>query len=745
MKWFLFVALGSVVACSSSSDNKVKAKPGSGNAVSDEEKDSVVDAYFADRLPTVAAVTPPQGGALTNPSASIVVEFSEPIAPSSIDDAIRITQGDTTIEAALTASSSLVIITPVLPLDPALTYAVQVGVTVRDLNGQALAEAFTSSFTVIPLPPVIPPEAPVPATPSVSSFTALDDGSTQTVLAWQIEHPEEVQQSLVVRSFTATPASLTDGSVIHVGTATTVNDADRLHTDSYYSLFIQRKSGEWLGPTSAHTVRQFPLRVRVIHNSVRCPDLRGEVYAADDLTYQQVLGAVAVTSGDRVDDVLVFSGLPPDDYRVVSWRDCVAADGSPGNGEFEVVVDANNGVDCTAQCASGTMYSIDYTLEKLYTLNEPIQSDCGGQRLQVVVSSDSVTNVRMSVGTAHYTLFNDGGCQIAIERNASRSYDLLANDNRYSLGISRDDAVTGTYITRGWRHEAPKTFARAASELSELVWLDMPIVVATAPDPLSSARVPFGATPLFYEPGASPGEVQLSDVPVVSRVAGATNYTYDSWFPRYNPVGPGIDTFSTGSPPPAGVTPVAIPVSFVGSQPAPVDPVDTLAIRPTVMRIGPGGITAWARGQVHTTLAYVQAPAATVDVTGSIETDLSDPEFCPGYTFEGARIIANSCAAHGCATIGFRYYVEGGQFGYEDSVLEHTRYYSHADLLSDPTFSIPVREGSPRIGGVGVQGLFRNTAGMLVERNDFMFVTVELPAGLNSTFDAGTLPIHCPP
>jgi hypothetical protein len=105
------------------------------------------------RPPTVVRTNPPRGRTDVALSIRLVIVFSEPIDPQSLDEtSVTVLRGD----VALTGVVSLIPGTPFMaefvpdsPLEPSTEYELIVTTAVRDLDGDALPEEYRSHFTTV--------------------------------------------------------------------------------------------------------------------------------------------------------------------------------------------------------------------------------------------------------------------------------------------------------------------------------------------------------------------------------------------------------------------------------------------------------------------------------------------------------------------------------------------------------------------------------------------------------------------
>jgi len=102
----------------------------------------------SDDPPTVVSVSPADGATNVSPTTEVVVEFSENLDPKTVAGAVTISDGVETIAATVDYSGTKATLTFDARLDLLANYTVTVSTAAKDLAGNALAKAFTSSFKV---------------------------------------------------------------------------------------------------------------------------------------------------------------------------------------------------------------------------------------------------------------------------------------------------------------------------------------------------------------------------------------------------------------------------------------------------------------------------------------------------------------------------------------------------------------------------------------------------------------------
>lgn len=97
--------------------------------------------------PSVVGVVPEADADDVEPSAQVVIEFSEPLDESSItEDSVYVLDGDIKVPGTLAYANGHVIFSPSSPLALLARYTVHVTRDVRDTTDQALTSEFSSSF-----------------------------------------------------------------------------------------------------------------------------------------------------------------------------------------------------------------------------------------------------------------------------------------------------------------------------------------------------------------------------------------------------------------------------------------------------------------------------------------------------------------------------------------------------------------------------------------------------------------------
>lgn len=773
-EWFGFqarvaVSLCLLCACGVANKDSIKTRntAPSGPSVSTEERDAVLSAYYLDRRPSVTAVTPPNGGTLALGSQSVVIEFSEPMDPNSFadgDGVVLADEADRLLPHTLTVGTSLLILSPNEPLAGGKRYKLTVLARVLDKNGQSLADPFTSSFSVEAAPVDPPAEVPVAA---VTSFTSLDT-TAGTTLSWTVTHHAQVRSLVVARSFNAVPTQPSEGDILYVDDAPSSDsgallDTDRLHQQSHYALFVRRLDGTLLPVASTSVTREFPLRISLTDSVTQCTTLRGEVYSFTDETFLQPLQSVQVVTEASVNANLVFTGLLPDQYRVVAWRDCAPNNNHPGASERSALITTNN-LACTGACATSALQPrVEGDSPELYTIDEMRRRGrCGGRRLEGrwrLYDNADATNrpsmVQLRGPSTSAAMSDDGSCAAGYD-NRSFSFDRVAADQHYTGGFAEVDAVAGEHLFVALR--AGHWLVREPLTMSQLWWLDLPKVLETSPTDLIANATPAGSTwlvPSIY-PDSLPSRQMLERV-VLSRVENSSHQKFSTRIGRE-----AVDNLISGgetiATPPSGET-----VGPFGQLSYPFldlfGPEFVILIEPEAYRVEGARVVARSVGLTHpiwtsTTSSSPPFVSVTADlelnrVTGESESlATAGAAYCPDFTLEGVWVGTSSCSYEGCSREAPELFSELSH-SYPTSRLQHARYFSYAELAGLPVPfkpSVAVKANGARDGELFTVGDFVDSAGRRYLR-DFFFLSGSggvIPAGSTTNVDVGTSYVFCP-
>jgi methionine-rich copper-binding protein CopC len=108
--------------------------------------------------PTIVATDPLNNAVAVSVNKAIVLKFSEFMDPLSIDGTtISLMQGTTSVAGEVTYADSTAKFTPTADLAFATSYSIKVTTGVTDFSGNAIAAAFSSSFTTMDAPDLIAP------------------------------------------------------------------------------------------------------------------------------------------------------------------------------------------------------------------------------------------------------------------------------------------------------------------------------------------------------------------------------------------------------------------------------------------------------------------------------------------------------------------------------------------------------------------------------------------------------------
>jgi len=134
--------------------------------------------------PSVVSVTPAGGASGVATGATVTVNFTEPVnANGGVTLAV---DGGATVPTTATASGSAVTLVPAGPLTPGTTYRIAVSTAVRDLAGNALGSATSSTFTTAAAPPS---DATAPTVASVLPANGASGVPTSATLSVTFSEP----------------------------------------------------------------------------------------------------------------------------------------------------------------------------------------------------------------------------------------------------------------------------------------------------------------------------------------------------------------------------------------------------------------------------------------------------------------------------------------------------------------------------------------------------------------------------
>ena len=205
--------------------------------------------------PTVISVTPPNAAAGIGPNNPVVVTFSKPVNPGSLNYNVAMYVGSALYTSSYNLSADSTTIsfnTGNLPYGT--TYTVVVSPNVTDLAGNHLASQFISSFTTAPQPVVSRPSVNVmrpasgatgvPTTASVTFFTsapmnpATVTSSTVHVSQNGVLLNGAIDLAADDQAITFTPASgFTPGALIQVWFTSAAQDASGNSLYDFYASF----------------------------------------------------------------------------------------------------------------------------------------------------------------------------------------------------------------------------------------------------------------------------------------------------------------------------------------------------------------------------------------------------------------------------------------------------------------------------------------------------------------------------
>ena len=134
--------------------------------------------------PAVVSVNPSAGANGVSTAAAVTVGFTEPVNPNGgITLAVN---GGAAVPTTITTSANTVTLTPTGPLTPGTTYRVSVSTAVRDLAGNPLGAASSTTFSTAAAPPT---DTTSPTVVSVIPATGATGVPTSTALSVTFSEP----------------------------------------------------------------------------------------------------------------------------------------------------------------------------------------------------------------------------------------------------------------------------------------------------------------------------------------------------------------------------------------------------------------------------------------------------------------------------------------------------------------------------------------------------------------------------
>jgi hypothetical protein len=131
--------------------------------------------------PLVIAVNIPSGATGVPLNATLRVEFSEAMDPSTIQtESFTLSSAAGPAGGSVSYSGTTAVFTPASPLMPMTTYTAQIGTSARDLAGNALEAPFAWSFTTGAAPDTTPPNVTTTTPPKDATRVAVNTPITAT-------------------------------------------------------------------------------------------------------------------------------------------------------------------------------------------------------------------------------------------------------------------------------------------------------------------------------------------------------------------------------------------------------------------------------------------------------------------------------------------------------------------------------------------------------------------------------------
>jgi hypothetical protein len=184
--------------------------------------------------PTVVSVVPASASTTASTSTRATVTFSEAMNPSTLNSTtFTLKKGSVAVAGTVAYSGTTATFTPTTALAANTVYTGTISTGAKDLAGNALATAYTWSFTTAAAADVTPPTV-VSVTPAAGS-TAIATGTKPTVTFSEIMDASTINSS----TFTLKQGSTTiAGSVSYTGTVATFTPSTALTGNMLYTCTL---------------------------------------------------------------------------------------------------------------------------------------------------------------------------------------------------------------------------------------------------------------------------------------------------------------------------------------------------------------------------------------------------------------------------------------------------------------------------------------------------------------------------
>jgi len=211
------------------------ATDAAGNALASNYAWSFTTASSADVTPpTVSSVVPASGASAIAVSSKVTATFSESMDATTITaSTFTLKQGSTTVAGTVTYSGTTATFSPAAALSGNTVYTAAVTTGVKDLSGNAMAAAYTWSFTTATPADVTPPAVTSVVPASGASSVAVNSNVTATF--------SEAMTSSTITGTTFTVkqgGNLVAGNVTYSGTTATFTPSAALTGNTVYTCTI---------------------------------------------------------------------------------------------------------------------------------------------------------------------------------------------------------------------------------------------------------------------------------------------------------------------------------------------------------------------------------------------------------------------------------------------------------------------------------------------------------------------------
>lgn len=248
--------------------------------------------------PTIVSVAPSNGAADVSVSTSVSIKFSEALDPASVSSSsIVVTRAGGNVSGAINydAASSTVTFVPTSALQNDVLYTLTVSTAVRDVAGNSLAFAFSSTFRTSAAPPAVDVIAPtvLSSTPANGSVNVAANTQLRVSFSEPI-NPSTINGSTI---FLSGPSGIVSGTVSYDNStlSATFVPAATLQNNANYTLVATTGVQDLAGNALAAQFTAAFTTIAVLPGPDTTPPTVTSTIPANGATNVSVLTAIRVT------------------------------------------------------------------------------------------------------------------------------------------------------------------------------------------------------------------------------------------------------------------------------------------------------------------------------------------------------------------------------------------------------------------------------------------------------------------